>query len=499
MDFALDVRLNSLRELLYSVRLVPKENVRHQPAIVDILLYFISRLPPERLDHILLAQTALGHYAVPEIRLVALFRESPALHKLAQAFAHEHFLSPALREQLPALERMPTTADVTVLRQELKRQLRYVPGLEVGRRPIAEGSVAVIIPFEWSDGAGSKSTGVFKVLKPQAVEWMQQELAVWPDLCAFFADRLAQEGLPVADYRETLEGIGALLACEIDLEREQQNLAWAQLFYAGSPEVAIPRLLPFSTPDVTATERLDGLQKIADPALPQRTREALVKAAVKALIATPFWHVAEPGARLHGDPHAGNVMTSADGKLVVVDWTQLVKLSESQVAAIVRALLAALSFNEAVLLAAIEDLGTIDDPAALQTIVAGGLTAVRRGTAPGIVWLSDLLDRAGRAGAMHFAPEIALFRKSMRSLSQLLGDVCAESDADAVLLRSGAREFLRELKKRPDDGRRNGVPGAGLARAWTVLPFFSSRVFLDTWQELLRERERVSQAATAGA
>ena len=498
MSAQIDVRLESIRRLLSSVRLVPEDQARYQPLVVDALLFFLSRLPAERVDRILLSQGALTHVTADD-RLVALLRECPTLHKLGQVVAHERFLPPSLRVRLSALESLPPTTDVTGITHALRAELGHLPGLQVAEHALAEGSVAVVIPFEWSDAERGKSRGVLKVLKPRAVESMRQELAIWPEFSEFLEAHAGDDGLPMLDYREMLDGVGKLLLDEIDLEKEQQNLAWAQTFYSNTTEVKIPRLLPFSTPSVTAMERIEGAQKVTDPAIAARVRDRLAKSIVKTLIAMPFWRVAQPGARFHADPHPGNLLVTPEGQLAVIDWALVTELSEAQLSGVVRALLAALTFDEAVLIPAIGELGRVDDEALLRQEVAFGLRRVRRGAAPGFMWLTDLLDRVGRAGAMHFPEEITLFRKSMLTLSGVLADVSEHVRADQLLIRTGVGQFLKELRIRLDAPLGSRALGTHLStsdliRVWTAVPFISTRFFLDSWRDLLRERDKASGA-----
>jgi len=213
----------------------------------------------------------------------------------------------------------PTTPTPDVL-AAIGREVGRAATLAVGTQALAEASVAAVVPFTWCEpGAPAAQEGVFKVLKPGVEERLQEELDIWGALGAFLEERSAQYGLPVPDYRDTLERVRLLLLNEVRLDLEQAHLAAAARTYADSPAVLIPRLLPFCTPRVTAMERVHGC-KVTDADLPAGRRRGLAEAMVEALVARPFWSDAQTAA-FHADPHAGNLFFSRDGRLAILDWS----------------------------------------------------------------------------------------------------------------------------------------------------------------------------------
>ena len=61
--------------------------------------------------------------------------------------------------------------------------------------------------------------------------------------------------LPALDYRDHLASVRRLLTKEILLEVEQEHMRRAARAYADEQRVWIPRVLPWSTPRMTAMER----------------------------------------------------------------------------------------------------------------------------------------------------------------------------------------------------------------------------------------------------
>ncbi|MBK8897340.1 MAG: hypothetical protein IPN66_09080 [Candidatus Competibacteraceae bacterium] len=480
----------ALAEALGLAEIVPEAHAAYRPLVVDAMLFFLERLSPSRLTAITAEQLALPPSTHPTRRLGLLFRRCPTLHKLGQMLARDRRLAPELRANLQELESLePTTplADITAL---IQREWGHVAGLELGSAALAEASVAVVVPFAWrGEGSTEPRQGVFKVLRPGIEEQLHEELEIWSALGVFLEQRCAELGLPVLDYRNTLDSIRKLLAREVQLDHEQVHLARAAAFHADSPGVIIPRLLPFCTTRMTAMERIDGC-KVTDSALPLGQRQQLAKTLIEALVAKPFWHPAPSAAVFHADPHAGNLFVTRDGRLAILDWALVTVLSKAQCVAVVQAVAGALTQDEAATVQAIETLGRSSDPAALRAAVATGLRQVRRGTFPGFGWLMGLLDGLGTAGAIQFPEELTLFRKTLLTLAGVTDDVSGQVSVDEVLIRGALVQCYRELALRgmaPFDSREFGshLSNADWFRLWAGLPMTAIRYWVETWRDLL--------------
>jgi ubiquinone biosynthesis protein len=114
----------------------------------------------------------------------------------------------------------------------------------------------------------------FKALKPNAEERLLEDLAIWPDLGDYLEERSLSLGLATLDFRSLLDGVARLLRIEIRLDREQDRLERARRFFADSPNVVIPELIPFCTPRLTAMQRIDGV-KVTDSSVAPGLRRRL--------------------------------------------------------------------------------------------------------------------------------------------------------------------------------------------------------------------------------
>jgi ubiquinone biosynthesis protein len=448
-----------LEILLRLSELLPPAHARFRPLLADALLFFLDHLSPRRQQDIFAAQLALPANASRSRRLLALFRLCPTLHKLGQVVAHDRRLSADLRRRLQELETLVPTDSLVAVRPLLERSVGDVAGLHIAKKALAEASVAVIVPFVWRPaGNSAPQQGVFKVLRAGVQDRLEEELAIWPALGTFLEERCVAHGLPVFDYANTLESVAHLLANEVHLDREQAHLRQAAEFYAGSPDIVIPGVFPFSTPTVTAMQRVDGC-KVTSQDLPAGEMRQRAERLIRALLAQPFWSCGDAGAIFHADPHAGNLLAMPDGRLAILDWALTTTLTKRQCESVVQLVLGALTLNDRRVCAAIAALGQSVDDAQVQAAVRQAIGQVRGGSFPGFEWMTSLLDSLAATSTVRFAEEVSLFRKALLTLSGVAADVSQEMTMDGVLIREGASQFIRSLWWRPwvwADSRRSG-------------------------------------------
>ncbi|GAC1397276.1 MAG: AarF/ABC1/UbiB kinase family protein [Vulcanimicrobiaceae bacterium] len=477
-----------LRELLASARIVPLAYDRYGPLVVDGLVYFLGRLPAHRLDEIVQEQLSIQAELDDDERVVALLRRCPTLHKLGQVIGHDRGLPPEIRERLQTLESMPPSADFAAVAAAIDIELAGAPGVEVASQALAEGSVAIVVPFVWIDPPpGQPDRGVLKVVKPGVRERLEEELDIWPDLATHLEERSAAYDLPALDYRQTLAGVASLLRNEVRLDLEQERLGRARRFFAGFPSVVVPRVLALSTPLMTAMEHVAG-RKITDPQIPLGERKRLASVAIEGLLAMPFWSTSTD-AHFHGDPHAGNIFAMPDGRVALLDWALTTELAASDREAVVHALIGAATLDEAAVVRSIEALGSVRDARAVRRAVRAGMRAVRCGVFPGFRWFTGVLDELARTAAIAFGEETTLFRKALLTLEGVAADVSSEVSVDDVLVRTGIATFARELPVRTLVPFARQLPShvsnADLVRVWAALPWLPARFWVGTWRDVL--------------
>jgi len=446
----------AIRALLETMPLATPPFEAYKPLIVDGLVYFIMRLPEERLQAVAAEQLGLGEASSNE-RIVALLRHCPTLHKLGQVVSHERALPIDFRRRLQFLETLPPAGDLGPVLERIRAEIGEIEGLEIGSAALAQGSVAIVVPFTLHKPHVKPKAGVFKVLLPGVEQRLAEDLAIWPELAGYLEERSNAYGLPPLDYRGFLDGVGRLLRDEIRLDREQRQLVKAASFYSGTSGVVVPKLFAFSTPVVTAMERIDGT-KITEADLSPSERRRLAELVVTALLAKPFWRGGKRSI-FHADPHAGNLFVTPDGRLAIFDWALTTVLDSQQLSAVVQSLVCATTLDEMGLYKAIARLGSVVNEPEARAGVAAALAEVRMGRVPGFTWLVTLLDDLARQGSLNFAEEAVLFRKAVLTLTGVVADIWDGASIDSVIVSTGALQFIREAPLRsllPIGSRRLG-------------------------------------------
>lgn len=473
-------------ETLDFAALVPAEYDRYRPAVVDGLIHFLQSLPPERTGEILFEQASLPEHADVGERLVAMAHRCPALHKLGQVMARDRRLPIRFRQLLQQLETMKPAGDLEWIAGELERELGPLAslGVSIDEQPLAEASVAVVVPFVWRDGSdGAARRGVFKLLKPGIERKLHEELEVLRDIGALLDERCKHYGIPEIDYESTFAQVRDLLYFEVHLDKEQEHLRLARAAYAEVPSVVVPEVYPFCTPRVTAMERIEGRKVTEVETLTAEERRRLADLITGALIARPIWS-SGPQTLFHADPHAGNLMVTEDHRLAILDWSLVGYLKKSEQVRLSQILIGAATLDAERISSAIEALaeGGIDRDA-LRDVVDNELGPIRDGGLPGVNWLMELMDRTLTEARGRFGPSLVIFRKVLQTLKGVVADVSDDSRADAVLAASLISRLGVELPSRvtaPLFSRAfaSHLSNADLAHLYLSAPLIASRYWL---------------------
>lgn len=430
---------------------VPAEYDRYRPAIVDGLSYFLEHLSPERGLEMFVEQAVMPETASAGDRLVAIARNCPALHKLGQVLARDRRLPVGFRRLLQTLESMKPRASLAELRAAVEKEVGSLAriGAVMDEEPLAEASVAVVIPFTMSSASSHAGRrGVFKLLKPGIEEKLEEELNALQGVGALLDARCEEYGIPAIDYAGTFSQVRDLLSREVCLAAEQEHLACAQDAYRSMTSVVVPEVFPFSTPRMTAMARVDGIKVTSADTRTGLDRQRLADLIVRALIAHPLWSPNQM-AMFHADPHAGNLFVTDDDRLAILDWSLVGTLTVRERRCLSQVLLGALTMDVGRISAAIADLaeGGVDADA-LRGVVDKHVQRLSSGTWPGISWLTNLMDATAIEARARFAQNPIMFRKVLHTLKGVLADVSEPCRVDVVLALAFMRQLGRELGPR---------------------------------------------------
>jgi ubiquinone biosynthesis protein len=462
--------------------LVPECYEKWRPFVKGGLAWFLGRLSEDRQQEILADQLALGPFASAATRLEAVLRRCPTLHKLGQILARDKRLSADLRTCLQRLESLPPRMSVEKIKAVLKRENIDLQGITLGDKPLAEASVAVIMPFHFADATGKRIDGVFKIVRPEAEKALEKELELWPELGGALENICDELSLPRLEFAGPLSEAALLVADEVRLDREQAHIRRARELYREVPEVSIPELLPWCTSRVTAMARINGKplaealnERQADHTARIRTAEKLIDG----LIARPFW-MSETWAIFHGDPHGGNILYDENNTIVPLDWSLAVELPKHDRVAIIQLFMGGLRMDEKAIVRALEQLGISTDAARIEQTAIHSVAAIRKGSFPGFDWCLLVLDHAVEFGGLRLRAELALFRKALFALLALIEDIAPGAGTDGVIVGSGLAHLAAEWPSRAfaNPFTRNWsthVSTAELAGLFSEIPFSATR------------------------
>jgi ubiquinone biosynthesis protein len=429
---------------------VPDCYAEFRPIVADGLTFFLQHLSPSRLAEVFQAQAELPADTALPRRLVLFLHACPALHKIGQVVARNRNLDLELRRHLQELESLDPHTPVEEWGSVLARELAPAKELYricVDERPLAEASVAVVVPLTWSDPADGADAprrhGVAKLLKPGVAERLDEDLHILGRLADYLEERWAVYSLPPLAYREILDEVAELLTHEVQLGQEQANLRRAKHQFAGQSDVLIPRLLPFCTNAMTVMERVYGRKVTDAQAIAAWQQPGLFLSIVRALLSRVLFSRDE-WVLFHGDPHAGNLMATHDGRLAILDWSLTGQLTTDDRVQMAQILIGGLARDVARVARAVAGLaraGTDED--FIRRQVDAALAELGWYKPPGPAWAMGLLDALARGG-VRFPPRMLLFRKAFLTIEGVLSDVCPVASLEPMLTAEALVQFAWE-------------------------------------------------------
>lgn len=222
----------------------------------------------------------------------------------------EHYRE-ALTKLQAAAPPMPAATVHRVLDQQLGTQWRQ-RFTSFDDNPAASASIGQVHKAVWSDGR----VVAVKVQYPGADEALRADLKTLSRMTG-----LISSVIPGADVKPILAEITERTEEELDYRNEAANQRAFAKGYDGHPEFVVPKVVA-SAPKVIVSEWLDGTAVSA--IIKQGTEDPEGTRALRNRVAELMgrFHFSSPETvgLMHGDPHPGNFMMLADGKLAVIDF-----------------------------------------------------------------------------------------------------------------------------------------------------------------------------------
>jgi ubiquinone biosynthesis protein len=266
---------------------------------------------------------ALAHLS-REVRIrLALEELGPTFIKLGQILStRPDQVGMTLAQELQKLQTSVASDDPEVVRETIETELDQPLAqlfADFDATPLASASIGQAHRARLHSGEDV----VVKVQHAGIRRRMEVDLDILSGL-AQIADRLPelQPYRPVATVAE----FKRIVRRELDFAREARNLEQFERNFAGNAHVCIPRLYPhLSTAKVLTMEWLDGA-KISDPAVRHIANvdlDAVTRHGADMYLEMIFHH-----GFYHGDPHPGNLVVLADGRIGLLDFGMVGRLDE---------------------------------------------------------------------------------------------------------------------------------------------------------------------------
>ena len=368
--------------------------------------------------------------------------------KLGQVLSTRRDLLPA--EFISELSRLQDDA-AEVPWPRIEQVLRSELGAEVGelfasfdREPIAAASIAQVHAATLPSGARV----VVKVRRPDVSQIVDRDLDIAGRLAARL-ERSTSWGRAVGTAG-LAAGFATALREELDLRVEARNMTSvaAAPGSRGSGGIAIPApYQPLCTGLVLVMERFDGRPLAAiDVGMPADVRAALARSLLDCLLREVMLE-----GTFHADPHPGNVLLLADGRLGLLDFGSVGRIDQGLRSALQRLLLALDRGDPAGLADAL--LEVVERPEELDELrlerMLGRFLArhVAAGITPDVTMFTDLFRIVSDHG-LAVPPEIAAVFRALATMEGTLTQLAPGFDIVAEARRFAGQQFAGQF--RPD-------------------------------------------------
>ena len=269
---------------------------------------------------------AMAHMAPPERVRCAMQDLGPTFVKLGQVMATRvDLLTPEWTTELGKLQNAVPALPFAQVRPQLAEDLGADPEAVFERleeTPLAAASLAQTHRAWLADG----SAVVLKVRRPGIRDTVEADLR----LMARLAEIVEERAPDLRRYHpaEVVQQFSASLRRELDFAAEGRNAERIAANFAGHDEVVVPRVYWEWT-----SERLnvqECLQGIAGTDLAAVDAAGLDRAQLAATGADIVLKMVLEDGFFHADPHPGNIFYLPDGRIGVIDFGMVGRVSEQR-------------------------------------------------------------------------------------------------------------------------------------------------------------------------
>jgi ubiquinone biosynthesis protein len=209
--------------------------------------------------------------------------------------------------------------------------------LRFDEQPVAAASIGQVHRATLPNG----DEVVVKVQRPNAPRQIESDLALLYQAARMIKERV--RALDFIDAQDLVDEFARFIRQELDYNLEARNAETFRRNFDGSDFVVIPKVYrTYSGMRMLTLEYIEGVQ-LADldlEATPLEERRALAYRATQAWMQMIFRH-----GFFHGDPHPANVLVLPDGRIGLVDFGLVGKLTDEDMSRLTRLFIDAATEN----------------------------------------------------------------------------------------------------------------------------------------------------------
>lgn len=203
-----------------------------------------------------------------------------------------------------------------------------------------------------------------KVLRPGVRDLVRQDIRVAIPLARWIARNFPNQH--IRNARTVVEEFARRIPEEMDFEREAVFATTIRANFAKTPFVIVPHVVPeLVRPNVLVLQYVEGrrIDRLTGPGAPA-PRQVVAK------VIELYMQMMLIDGLFHADPHPGNLLVTADGTVVLLDFGMVIEVPRAMRRNLVRTVFAAIRRDVDGTLMGFRSLGLID-PAADLTKLRG--------------------------------------------------------------------------------------------------------------------------------
>lgn len=260
----------------------------------------------------------------------------PTFIKLGQLLSQRPEIPKGLANELEKLLDKGPIVPSHLIRKQIKNEIGPVSKVFSNFKdlPIASGSLAQVHEAKLQNN----DKVAVKVLKPHLLEQLKADFVLLRISIRLITPILAQilpYSMNLCFLTEFTKAFREALLKEVNFKREAESIKRFRRIWSQNEDILVPKVYPdYTTDKVLVMEFMEGLQfnYIKNPKKCSNKNIDSEKV---------FIHLLQAGIEsiihgfVHVDPHPANLKATKDGKIVILDFGMIQKLSEKEAASVI--------------------------------------------------------------------------------------------------------------------------------------------------------------------